>query len=455
MSFHLSTWLQALRPIKRVVLVINLLVLELITLIVVVVAHDPSRAEGEAPFLIKDINTDTSGSVPSHLIVMNGVVYFAASDPQNGMELWRSDGTPEGTVLVKDITPGPESTFAPDAPNGATLAGDDFFFFFVNNYQANSTELWRSDGTVSGTVLIKGGFMSSLYYLPDSVTMVNGTLFFNADDGAYGVELWKSDGTFTGTVMVKDIVSGAAGSYPVGLADIVGTLYFQADDGLSGWGLWQSNGTLTGTVLVKGGFPRLFAEGRPVGLLTEAGGGQFFFVAEDSTNGVELWHSDGTFTGTVMVKDIYEGLFSSIPYGLTFFNNKLIFAAFDGVNGYELWQSDGTLTGTVLLKGIWPGPPSGFPSDFTILNDTLLFVATDDVHGSELWRSDGTFDGTVLVADIHPGPLGAFPAYLTNVGAGQVAFRAYDGLLGNELWQSDGTLTGTRLVKDIDPGGIG
>ena len=40
---------------------------------------------------------------------------------------------------------------------------------------------------------------------PSSLTGVGGTLFFTADDGIHGRELWKSDGTKAGTVLVKDI----------------------------------------------------------------------------------------------------------------------------------------------------------------------------------------------------------------------------------------------------------
>ena len=41
------------------------------------------------------------------------------------------------------------------------------------------------------------------------LTDVGGTLFFTADDGIHGRELWKSDGTEAGTVLVKDIDPGA------------------------------------------------------------------------------------------------------------------------------------------------------------------------------------------------------------------------------------------------------
>src|SRR5207245_7086968 len=65
----------------------------------------PARAQ-DVPYLVKDINTATDDSSPDGLTDVNGTLFFVASDPTNGRELWKSDGTAAGTVLVKDIHPG-------------------------------------------------------------------------------------------------------------------------------------------------------------------------------------------------------------------------------------------------------------------------------------------------------------------------------------------------------------
>jgi len=112
---------------------------------------------------------------------------------------------------------------------------------------------------------------------------------------------------------------------------------------------------------------------------------ELYFSADDGVNGKELWKSDGTATGTVMVKDINgSGNFS--PVYLTFMNNKIYFSADDGVNGYELWKSDGTAIGTVMVKDI-NGPGHSSPGSLTVMNNEIYFSADDGINGIEPWRT--------------------------------------------------------------------
>jgi ELWxxDGT repeat protein len=209
------------------------------------------------------------------LININGTLFFTADDGVHGRELWKSDGTEQGTILVKDINPGQGSAFSATASP------------------------WMTD--------------------------VNGTLFFAADDGAHGAELWKSDGTEEGTVLVKDILPGPFGSLPRWTAVLNGVLYFSATDANNDFELWRSDGTEEGTVLVHEiNFPSL---------LTTVGG-LIFFNANDGVHGQQLWQTDGTADGTVLVTDIL-----SSPQGLTAFHDALFFAADDKLHGVELWMA--------------------------------------------------------------------------------------------------------------------
>src|SRR5262245_1794554 len=65
------------------------------------------------------------------------------------------------------------------------------------------------------------------------------TTYFIADDGIHGRELYKSDGTAAGTVLVKDILPGSASLEPNQLTNVNGTLFFTANDGTTGRELWK------------------------------------------------------------------------------------------------------------------------------------------------------------------------------------------------------------------------
>ncbi len=127
------------------------------------------------------------------------------------------------------------------------------------------------------------------------------------------------------------------------------------------------------------------------------------------------------------MRDIYPGTFgSSYPRYLTNVNGTLFFSAVHPTYGRELWKSDGTEAGTVLVRDIRPGSTSSNPRYLVNVNGTLFFGAEHPSLGRELWKSDGTLEGTVLVRDINPGANDSDPRFLTNVN-GTVFFSADNG----------------------------
>lgn len=367
----------------------------------------------------------------------NGKMYFRASTSANGNELWATDGTLNGASMIKDIYSG---AFNSSPANFISAAGTLFF----TAQDGTGINLWKTDGTEAGTTKVKSGIQ------PSFLTEANGMLFFAADDGLNGTELWKTDGTEAGTVMVKDINPDSESSSPTSLTNVNGTLYFAANDGSHGIELWKSNGTEAGTVLVKDIVPA--SQSSPSEFL--AIGSTLFFTAAVSSYGRELWKSDGTEAGTVLVKDINPGVTSSMggewPPLFTAIGSSLYFRADDGSNGLELWKSDGTEAGTVMIKDIAP-IGSSTPASLTAVNGTLFFTADNGSVGTELWKSDGTEVGTVLVKDIRSG--GSITMHSPTATGGLLYFRTDDGTHGLELWKSNGTETGTILVKDINPNG--
>ncbi|MBO0698616.1 MAG: hypothetical protein J2P46_09495 [Zavarzinella sp.] len=231
---------------------------------------------------IKDIVPGAQGSDPGELTNVNGVLFFVASDPAHGAELWRSDGTAAGTVLVKDLNPGP----AGSDPEWLTNVNGTLYFTARDQ---NGRDLWRSDGTGAGTVLVQGIGPWPDGLAPTSLTNLNGTLYFSATDGVNGRELWRSDGTLAGTQMVKDINPGPFGSDPASLTNVNGTLYFAAFDPIYGRELWRSDGTGDGTTLVKDIAPG-WDSSNPTSLTNV--NGTLFFAASDQAHGTELWKSE-------------------------------------------------------------------------------------------------------------------------------------------------------------------
>ena len=422
-----------------------------------------SRIESTAPegaVLVKDLAYYNVTEIGQALNV-NGTLFFLTlplMDSGQTELLWKSDGTEAGTVIIDGVYP--ETVTAP-----SDLTDVNGTLFFTADNQVYGRELWKTDGTDAGTVLVKdialgsdggegeGGGSSEAprSSAPQNLTNVNGTLFFTADDNIHGYEIWKSDGTEAGTVMVKDIVSGSSGSNPYQLTDVNGTLFFTANDGVHGFELWMSDGTEAGTVMVKDIVPG--SGDTSMSSLTDVNG-TLFFTANDGVHGTELWMSDGTEAGTAMVKDITAGSSSTSLHSFTNVNGTLFFIANDGTHGYELWKSDGTEAGTVMVEDINPDAGSINDTDVVVVGDTLFFVANDGIHGRELWKSDGTETGTVMVKDANPGSGGGAYGNLTDVN-GTLYFAAYDGTHGYELWKSDGTEAGTVMVHDVREGGAG
>jgi ELWxxDGT repeat protein len=81
--------------------------------------------------------TDSFGDpVPIDLTAFGGKVYFTATDPAHGQELWESDGTAAGTRVSADLFPGPASS----APGELTVVGDTLFFAATD--RLHGRELW-------------------------------------------------------------------------------------------------------------------------------------------------------------------------------------------------------------------------------------------------------------------------------------------------------------------------
>jgi ELWxxDGT repeat protein len=455
------------------------------------------------PFLVEDIYPGKTGSEPNNLVDFKGRLFFAADHPDFGEELWRSNGTKPGTRLIKDIDPGPlvgnelEDTETGSSEPDNWLRTKKWIFFSAKTVRYGE-ELWKSDGTKSGTKLVKDIVPGPGDSGAEDIHSTSPrTTFFRAWDKNHGEELWKTDGTEKGTKLVKDInrdsppgdrcPQGECGipmgwSHPDTVTVMGKRVFFAADDGKHGVELWKSDGTKSGTKLVKD-INTIRGNSNPndtTGAVNRsaeveklyASGKTLYFRANDGKHGVELWKSDGTKSGTKLVKDINTATpvrpttdickgakscrGSSWADDMTLVGNTVFFSANDGKHGVELWKTDGTNRGTKFVKDINPSRESEISDigSLVALRKSLYFSANDGKHGVELWKSDGTNRGTKLVENINTGPAGSDPDQLTTF-KGRLLFRADDGVHGSELWRSNGTKANTALLIDLEPGAVG
>lgn len=391
--------------------------------------------------LVKDIAPGSEYSFPNGFFAHAGYLYFQAWDGTHGYELWRTDGTELGTTLVKDVWPGePSSSPRELAPCGQRLC-------FTAQTSHSDDAFLTTDGTSIGTDVL-------LSDTTHAMGVYDGDYIFQFDDGEHGAEVWRSDGTLLGTRMLKDANAGEGGSDPVGGHEVLvtnGLMYFVRNDDVHGDALWVSDGTPEGTARLGGvPGPGVTQSSFPE-RLTAFDSSSIIFSADDGNSGRELWISDGTFSGTRMVHDIKPGEEGSDPSGLFVQGDRIFFDAGDGSHGRELWLSDGTSSGTRMVADINPFGDGVDRTDIEFVGDWAYFTANDGVSGRELWRSDGTSAGTALVRDIRAGPSSSLVRNLTRY-SGRLYFVANDGVHGAELWVSDGTQQGTSMVKDIEPG---
>ncbi|WP_347173229.1 ELWxxDGT repeat protein [Polaribacter uvawellassae] len=395
-----------------------------------------------------------SAKFPRYLTVFNDALYFQAEDNVNGVELWKSDGTNVGTSILKDINASSGSF-----PN--SFKEFNGLLYFIANNGDSGNELWKTDGTLAGTTMLKdiaaGVNSSSINNLT-----VNGNYFiFTANDGVNGNELWKTDGTLAGTSMLKDITPGAnSTNFSGSLIFNATTTFIIAETTTSGREIWKTDGTTAGTVLLKDINPGVdsgitqFSNIKPL-----LHNGNVYFDANDGVNGNELWTTDGTTVGTKMVKNINtnnsvengNGIFG----GIYLVNNKVVFEAFDTSKNKELWVTDGTEAGTVILKDINPGKGWGASlGDAAAINNHLLFNGSNGNNGFELWTTDGTEMGTVMLKNLNDAPEGSNPQNLT-VALNKLYIKADSTNFANSrLLTTDGTLAGTNWVVDNTKGTV-
>jgi ELWxxDGT repeat protein len=369
-----------------------------------------------------------NGLNPSNLTVFNGKLYFLGTDDPQYVDklMFTADGSAAGVTVVKQI----DSVKQYPSLRHLTVLNNILIF---DNYN----QLWKSDGTTDGTSSLADIKIGSGNY-----AVLNNKVYFAADiTNAYPIndQLWQTDGTVAGTTLLKTINStGGAGIF--NLFSYGGKIYFGASDGTYSAQLWVSDGTTSGTILLKLinptgiAFPQNFI----------AYNGKVYFSANDGVNGTQLWVTDGTTQGTLKVTNINTASYGLQPSNFTLFNSKLFFMGVEAGSYYQLWSTDGTAQGTVIVKADYT-PRNGvrgfYPSSMAVHSNVLYMAGYDSLTQLvQLWKCDGTTAGT---SKITSNPIGLSPSRLFSFQS-RVIFTGSDTLSQQtQLFASDGTADGT------------
>lgn len=377
-------------------------------------------AAADPPHLLKDLRPGFSNPFVEHFTSVGNLAYFDADDGVHGRELYVSDGTAQGTHMVKDIFAGSGSGLRFDSGladvNSLTASGNRLFF--VAHDGVNGASVYVTNGTSAGTkrLMRRNACPSGSIDMVD----VGPGVMFASKDSTGACNLYVSDGTTAGTVLVTRDVK--AFQKPVLFKNQVFFL--------------RRNQALWKTSIVPGSkAKRIRKFDRDIEQLVVSG--QRLYL----NPGARLWKSDGSAAGTKRVP-------SALPvtaYWLTDVDGTLIFQSHPaGDVGTGIWKTRGTRASTRLLEDLGPKGiivnSGGFSSDHH-----AFFNTGEDNNSLALWASDGTVAGTGRVGDMYALWTASLGDHLYFGGCQQnVPNTCYD------FFTSDGTNAGTYRIDGAD-----
>lgn len=342
--------------------------------VVYFISRDDTGAGTDAKYLWRTDGTPTGTFTitapiadfsPLYLFTtINNKLILRASTPATGAELWVTDGTAQGTRLLKDVTPGPADT----TYQSGWFEVENRLIFGV--YEDGKNSWWTTTGTLTSTVplttVYPGPQPANLSLLAQSATEA----YFVATVSSQQSSLWRFDAN--GFQRVKEWMGDAQSR---DMTTINGALiqqdklYFFAKVAGGPSGLWRSNGTEAGTRLLVAA-DLLFASeqtdasGLNAYTLVATDDKTIFFFESDKPL-LRLWRLDTGSDKVTLVKTIRMRSEDGLYYAL-FLNEALayeqqLYFSFwwrdnrAQVSQTELWQSDGTESGTRFFTNLRNG----------------------------------------------------------------------------------------------------
>lgn len=315
--------------------------------------------------MVYDFGDYTNVSVSYFKTIDNFVYFELNNNSTKNNEIWRTDGTVAGTYQIKDL--GLDYGFASDFMSFKNN------IYFITISSTFGDYIWKSDGTNAGTVKLKQISTSFQYEnlfpsyaaVENAMILANNLLYFTANDGTHGKELWKTDGTPSGTGMILDLSPGTSGSNPGSLSVLNSELYFAANSSLypAGNELYKYNGSQFSQPIET--WPGINS-GNPAFLTLQ--NNTLLFSAQRNTTIPRLFVSDGTEPNTIEISESFSN-----PQNISVLGNIGFFVANADINRdgldepcvFKYTVPDKIWTGNVNtdVSNIDNWFPSGVPSE--------------------------------------------------------------------------------------------
>lgn len=366
---------------------------------------------------------DSYGSNPLNFITMGDKLFFNARDAIHGVELWVSDGTQEGTYLLKDMSPRDNNI----ATN--MIVHNGLLFFIAEDHQYKK-KLWQTDGTVEGTKNPDMFRYNSILYYPH--LSFKDKLILTEKDYKEGT--YATDGTHKGEIRIG----------PIGESFFAYDDYFlfTSNDGTE---LWKSDGTDTGTsLLIQIETP---IDRDRIRILTSVGNKVLLNIPNTKTRKFELWATEGSRATTYLIKAVEDNGPNHASHIINY-HGLAFLKAISSEGKFGLWATNGEKGDIRFIKEI---DVTGFRNDdnyknsVTIFNDLIYFSAYQEKNGIEMWVSNGTTEGTRLFQDINS-EYHSYPLQFNVVGD-KFYFLAYDNQRGLQLREINKQIEGSLVIQ--------
>ena len=336
-----------------------------------------------------------SASRVTSALYNGNLVHPSKKDPALGYELYTMPPLPNGTTtLIKDMAPGAVSGMSHEVGSGVIGVLHNKVYFAAYT-EAEGNEAWCTNGTAQGTIR-RSNLPANSSFFSSEYKVFGDRLFMSVAEAGSNEELFAIMDSSAMLTKVKEInPSPTIGSLPRELTVQGKTLYFSADDGTKGRELWRTDGTAAGTVLVKD----LNTLGGSMAHGLVAYGKLLYFFAKTviGRSGEVLYSTDGTAVNTKACVTLPAGTTGSTPMVC---NGKLFYVTRTTAAPYssKLWRTNGTTAGT---QQVWApivvSPDQGLnvtvpPDDaistapMQLMGNWLYFGADFDAKGVELWK---------------------------------------------------------------------